>query len=610
MSAWVRSGTAVLRVRSRGAPPHASSQVAVCAGIVVAVLAWNTSAHAQAPGYDAYTDWHGWARLQCRVCARLASSYDRTGENEDYSQYEYPPGLILDPIPCTVKTLVGPGLVCRFWMPHVTANRSFVVKLFFDGEPVPRIDTTSDVVFGGAFAYLQPPLVNTFAGGQVCYEPIPFAQSLRIETINKQLPPPDQWSPNRHYYQYDAQLYPPGTELESFNGSLSPEQQAARDAVVLLFANAGQHPAGSDPDAIRLITPAQTVAPGQGVTLASLAGPGLVRQLNVQMDAPSDADLAGLYLRICYDEDAQHAIDVAVGDFFGAGRGRPACQSLPLGTDSPDGYYCYWPMPFRRSIVIELHNATEAPIDIDGSMVEYAPGDIEPDLCYLHAAGQSSVQSAGKTHHAMLAVAGRGHYVGNLLYVEQDADSFYMLEGDDLITMDGVNLCGTGLEDAYNGGYYYNWVVAQPDEPEGPNPAAAIRPLHGILCVQRQASPAFARADQYRWRIADRVPFARAIEVKMESRYSVPGARWSSVAFWYQRPGLPGDLDCSASVDFGDINPFVLALSSAPQYAQAYPDCDLLNGDLNCDGSVNFGDINRFVACLASGDCECPSISE
>ena len=67
-----------------------------------------------------------------------------------------------------------------------------------------------------------------------------------------------------------------------------------------------------------------------------------------------------------------------------------------------------------------------------------------------------------------------------------------------------------------------------------------------------------------------------------------------------------GDLNCDGFVDFGDINPFVLALSNPSVYQQTYPDCNILNGDMNCDGTVDFGDINPFVTCLSTGDCDCP----
>ena len=62
--------------------------------------------------------------------------------------------------------------------------------------------------------------------------------------------------------------------------------------------------------------------------------------------------------------------------------------------------------------------------------------------------------------------------------------------------------------------------------------------------------------------------------------------------------GPRGDANCDNVVDFDDINPFVLALTSPAGYAASYPDCAFLNCDVNGDGAVGFGDINPFVALL------------
>ncbi|MEW6252858.1 MAG: kelch repeat-containing protein [Planctomycetota bacterium] len=59
-----------------------------------------------------------------------------------------------------------------------------------------------------------------------------------------------------------------------------------------------------------------------------------------------------------------------------------------------------------------------------------------------------------------------------------------------------------------------------------------------------------------------------------------------------------GDLNCDDAVDFGDINPFVLALADPAGYAAQFPACNILRGDCNGDGRVDFGDINVFIALL------------
>ncbi len=65
--------------------------------------------------------------------------------------------------------------------------------------------------------------------------------------------------------------------------------------------------------------------------------------------------------------------------------------------------------------------------------------------------------------------------------------------------------------------------------------------------------------------------------------------------------GLVGDMNCDGTVDFADINPFVLYLSDSVAWRAAYPDCPLTNGDINGDGTYgqwSLGDINPFVALL------------
>jgi hypothetical protein len=61
-----------------------------------------------------------------------------------------------------------------------------------------------------------------------------------------------------------------------------------------------------------------------------------------------------------------------------------------------------------------------------------------------------------------------------------------------------------------------------------------------------------------------------------------------------------GDVNCDGSVDFSDVNPFVLELSNPAAYAAEYPQCPTANADIDGDGSVNFGDINPFVTLLSA----------
>jgi hypothetical protein len=74
----------------------------------------------------------------------------------------------------------------------------------------------------------------------------------------------------------------------------------------------------------------------------------------------------------------------------------------------------------------------------------------------------------------------------------------------------------------------------------------------------------------------------------------------SVVVFYAQPPPvLPGDMNCDATVDFGDINPFVQYLADNAGWQAAHPGCPPENGDINGDGTYpSFADINPFVALL------------
>lgn len=71
--------------------------------------------------------------------------------------------------------------------------------------------------------------------------------------------------------------------------------------------------------------------------------------------------------------------------------------------------------------------------------------------------------------------------------------------------------------------------------------------------------------------------------------------------FYVQVRGRVGDLDCDGVVGFGDIDPFVVALTGQAAYELLMPDCDWLAADCDGDGLVTLADIDAFVALLTAG---------
>jgi hypothetical protein len=524
----------------------------------------------QTTGYETLVNWGRLPRIRSASSAHLASSYDRDGGNLDWNWYPGYDRHLNDTadndLPVTLLDVQGSGVLTRYWMPHATANDARQIIITVDAGLASQavITTNSDeLLYGGDSAPHPPlfenPMVPTVAGGQTSYEPIGFTASLKVESINRQhLTPSQPGGPingytDRHYYQLNYQLYHDGRTIQPYSHVLGPSDPRThmRQQAASILNNRGQNPAGVSGSSTTLISGGSTIAPGSSVALASLANgnSGTIRRLNVQMDNPTDQALEDLRIRIRYDSAADYAVNVPVGAFFGAvAADAPAYQSLPMGSDSTDGFYCYLPMPYRDGVTVELYNAGSTTVDINGGTVEYESAPVSSDTAYLHAVYRESEPGNGR--HQILEAAGRGHYIGNILTLEAaEGDSNGLnrsiLEGDETIVVDGVTvLQGTGMEDAYNGGFYYNHVLDQNNDQDPVNPRSDDGAFSGLLLMETIDDLASAEPDiqsgitqvsQYRWQLLDLVPFNEAISMEIENHGGQAGT-YKSTAFYYMIP--------------------------------------------------------------------------
>ncbi len=206
--------------------------------------------------------------------AGLASSYDRSGNDDDYGNYQIPAGRYIGQKPAVVLDVPGPGVLTRFWMPHAVASQGVKIRVLVDGQT--RLDTTSDAWLGGRCGYFQEPLVETLVGGQVSYEPIVFGKSLRIVTETPK--------GVDHYYQYNYLRLPKGTDVTPFTARLNEGRHRVRDAVVRMMSKVGQNPAGSCPRAKSLTVAERVVPAGAGCRVMAVG-----RGRNDPGPAPEDA---------------------------------------------------------------------------------------------------------------------------------------------------------------------------------------------------------------------------------------------------------------------------------------------------------------------------------
>ena len=118
-----------------------------------------------------------------------ASSYDRTGGNDDGFKGTYSALAVDARGEHVIFDARGPGCVYTLWFTSRVDGWSGLdwgrLRLYFDDEENPRLDIGADELFAGTRQPFVAPFVYgpfTSTGGHVLQLPLPFARRLRITT--------------------------------------------------------------------------------------------------------------------------------------------------------------------------------------------------------------------------------------------------------------------------------------------------------------------------------------------------------------------------------------------------------------------------------------------
>ena len=439
----------------------------------------------------------------------LISSFDPTGGNDDFNHFKAPGrerGWVV------LADLKGPGCVRRFWTTGEDPGHPF--RFYFDGERKPRLSGEIDEVFGGRYPF-TPPLAQYMNLCWCSYVPLAFWKSLRIETKEPNTHP--FWGQRRIFYHINYETYGSNECPQSYPVELSAGDRAAVEAVRARWLKSVEWPA------IDFGTTAPiSLAPGQSWTLLQTNGPATVLSFAIDAEPAGGTNwtqqqkeylLQDTVLSVSYDGMTTPSISVPLGDFFGNAWRKRNYGSLLLGSTT-NGYACRMPMPFRKSIRIDVMNGADKPVNVRFAAA-VNPGDVQGSG-YLHAQWLRSGPESG-TPHTIADFRGRGKFVGFFLGVTGVDDSWWVLEGDEMMFVDGERVPqwhGTGLEDYFNGGWYYRGV--------------AFNALNGIM------DRAPFRVAQYRHQLVDPVAFDKSIHVEIErGDQNVSHAYFQSVAYAY-----------------------------------------------------------------------------
>jgi hypothetical protein len=460
-------------------------------------------------------------RLKQSIRVGCASSYDRTGGNDDgftgKSSFlrKESGGLV-------IADLQGPGIIYRIHLPSPTDE---VIEFYFDGESSPRISRKIPELFAGTHAPFLAPLVGSGVGGHYCYVPLAFQKSCKILVKTETF----------HFYQVNYAQYPPDFVIPTYEDPPSDAFLRELEKAGRLMEKAGTDitqslvPEGTP---LKTATSRMSLGPGQSATVFETTSPGRIVGLKL---SPAEA-LAGkerdIVLKMFWDGSQEPAVAAPTGDFFGASFGDPAVRSLLLGTsESTD--YVYFPMPFARSARIELvsERASGPPLEIKAE-VTYAALGKAADEGRFYARWRRENPTREGTPYSYLRTTGRGHVVGVILQaqgLEPGHTAFF--EGDDRAVIDGeLAIPGTGSEDSFNGGWY--------DVP-GRWERRGSFPLSGCLDYEKP----LGRTGGYRWLITDAYPYTKTIDYTIE--HGPEGNKlatdYTSVTFFYSaEPPQPG----------------------------------------------------------------------
>ena len=450
------------------------------------------------------------ARLDT-LSARMVSSSDPTGGNQDFNQYirKGPPGWWV------IADLEGPGYLSRFWFTGAE-DPSHRVRFYFDGEAEPRIDMTIGEFCGGQDPFLPPLAVNE----NYCWYnliPIPYEKGVVImveEGGFKQ----GNWP--RIFYQINYHDLPDGRNIASFPEQIEDDDRAFIAKVREAWRRGDFHPA---PDTVASRSEERTVAAGERVSIELPEGPGILRRLAVTpgFDAlPSavarEALLREVVLNLYWEETDAPSVSVPLGDFFGAFWRRNRYETLYVGARE-DTFFAQFPMPYERHARLELVNESDNAVRV---LVEAEVEQREAfpeEWGYFHAAWQRTTPADVGRPHVTLAKSGTGKFVGCMLAVTSADRSWWILEADESIRVDRERTPGwqgTGLEDYFNGGWYYQNAI--------------VRLLAGIPFKMP------FRVLQYRFHLMDPVHFSESIDVEFERGPDHHSRGWmESVAYYY-----------------------------------------------------------------------------
>ncbi len=255
-----------------------------------------------------------------------------------------------------------------------------------------------------------------------------------------------------------------------------------------------------------------------------------------ELDNIQITDLLLEKVRVKVTIDGRVRVNAPMGEFFGSALGEAEVRALMFKMDPEGDYSSWWPMPYAKSAKVKLVNDSEFSIGPSHYKVVQATDETVadrltrayPELAYFEAVSKNSQARLGQDWQAF-HVGGHGKFVGIVHALHGNVasgNSRGYLEGDERFYTDGMRSPGwhgTGTEDFYEGGWYFNNGVF-------------TNPMNGQVSYRSSNKYApYVESDAvYRLLIGDAVSYNRSLEAGFEpGGFSEHNVVYSATSFFY-----------------------------------------------------------------------------
>jgi Protein of unknown function (DUF2961) len=466
---------------------------------------------APAPPWDVWPDLARLAVVEPGDQVLLRSSHCPSGCRYDRTDVGDPRFLRIEGDEQVLFEESGAGAIVRIWMTQgngvsLPLDPDIRLRVRFDGEVAPRIDLPLADLFNGTRAPFLPPLVSDrlqSSGGYASYVPLAYRRGCKVSLVGAQ--------DKRLWFQFTFHRLRAAAGVQTFRG------QEDLSGLSALFARAGEDPWRDGGQAFE--HGQATLDPGAEHTLRTYSAPGTVTGLRLHVDP---AAWATTHVRLVFDGELR--ADVPLADFFGATPG-PGTRSALIGRDDAGVLYCYFPMPFFHSAELRVRNAAKVPLAIAYD-VRQRPGAPLAHSGLFSVQVRRNEETTPGRDFVLLSARGAGRWVGVFADLQSVGTlSREYLEGDERIYVDGSlhpALYGTGVEDLFGGGFYFD---------QGPFRLATHgAPLHELTQDLED------RTSMYRLFLTDAIPFQAGLRARLESGPTGElSMRARRVVWWYSR---------------------------------------------------------------------------